>query len=109
MPEMDQQETEMDSLLRLSLSAPVPVLRPGFSQRLSRKVLHGSQPLNRSGRLLLTGYGVLSAAVSVVVMRSQGLGWGAITVMTLGPLVLVAATSSLRRAVPNQSARGRTV
>ena len=97
MSEMDRREAEIDSLLRRSMSAPIPDLPPGFDERLSREVRRGSQPLNRSGRILLAGYAVFSVAVSVVVMRGQGLGWEGITVLTLGPLALVAAARSLRR------------
>ena len=97
MPEMDRQEAEIDSLLRRTLSAPIPGLPPGFDERLSRELRRRAQPLNRSGRMLLAGYAVLSAVVSVVVMRGEGLGWEGITVMTLGPLAFVAAARSLRR------------
>lgn len=93
---MDRQEAETDSLLRRSLSAPIPGLSLGFDERLSRELRRGSQPLNRSGRMLLAGYAVLSAVVSVVVMRGEGLGWEGITVMTLGPLVFIAAARSRR-------------
>lgn len=97
MSEIDPRDAEVDSLLRRSLSAPVPALSAGFEERLSREVRRGSQPLNPNGRILLTGYALLSAAVSVMVMRGQGLGWEAITLMTLGPLALVAAARSLGR------------
>ena len=100
MPEMDRQEAEMDGLLRRSLSAPIPGLRLGFDERLSRELRRSAQPLGRSGRIFLAAYAVLSVAVSLVVMRSEGLGWGGITVMTLGPLVFVAAARSLRRTRP---------
>ncbi len=89
MSEMDRQNSEMDSLLRRSMSAPVPGLRPGFDERLLREVTRSAQPLSRRGRMLLAGYGVLSAAVSIVVMRGQGLGWEGIAALTLGPLALV--------------------
>jgi len=89
--EMEPRETGIDSLLRRSMAAPVPSLPPDFDQRLMREVRRGSQPLDRGGRLLLAGYGVLSAVVSAEVMRSQGLAWDGIAVMTLGPLALVAA------------------
>jgi hypothetical protein len=94
---MDWRESEIDNLLRRSMSAPVPRLSPGFDERLLREVRRSWQPLNRSGRILLAGYGVLSAAVSVVVMRGQGLAWAGIAVMTLGPLALVAVARFLRR------------
>ncbi len=97
MPEMDRQEAEVDSLLRRSLSTPMPNLSPGFDERVSRELRRSAQPLNRSGRILLAAYAVLSVAVSVVVMRGQGLGWEYITLVTLVPLALVAAARSLRR------------
>jgi hypothetical protein len=95
----------MDSLLRRSLSAPVPSLSPGFDERLSREVRRGSQPLNPKGRMLLAGYGLLSAAVCVVVMHGQGLGWEAIALMTLGPLALVAAARAMGRTKLGHSVR----
>jgi hypothetical protein len=81
------------------MSTPVPGLPPGFAERLSREVNRRSrQQLDRSGRLLLAGYGIVSAAVSAEVMRSQGLAWEWIALMTLGPLALVAALGVVRRA-----------
>lgn len=97
MSEMEPRDAEiarqarMDLLLRRSLAAPVPSLPPDFDQRLMREVRRSSQPLDRYPRLLLIGYGLTSAVVSAVVMRSQGLDWGTISVMTIGPLILVAA------------------
>jgi hypothetical protein len=90
MSEMDPREVEMDSLLRRSMAAPVPSLRPNFDQRLMRELRRSSLPSNQFGRILLAGYGGVSAVVSIVVMRGQGLGLGAIAVMILGPLALVA-------------------
>jgi hypothetical protein len=55
--------------------------------------------------MLLTGYGLVSVVTSAVVMRGQGLGWGAIALMTLGPLAVVAAVPWARRATrPPRSA-----
>ena len=90
MSEMDPREVAMDSLLRRSMAAPVPSLRPDFDQCLMREMRRRSQPSNQLGRILLAGYGGVSAVVSIVVMRGQGLSWGAIAVMILGPLALVA-------------------
>jgi len=87
----------MDSLLRRSMAAPIPNLPPDFDQRLLRAVRRGSQPLGRYGQVLLTGYGLLSAAASAVVMRVEGLGWQAIAVMILAPLALVAMIRLVRR------------
>ena len=91
MTEMEPRDAEIDSLLRRSMAAPVPSLPPDFDQRLMCEVRRGSQPLDRYRRILLTGYGLMSVATSAVVMRGQGLDWGAISVMILGPLALVAA------------------
>jgi hypothetical protein len=99
MTEMDPHDAEMDSLLRRSMAAPVPSLPPDFDQRLMREAHRSSEPLNRYGRILLTVYGLTSVVVSAVVMRGQGLGWGAISVMTLAPLALIAATRWTRRAI----------
>jgi hypothetical protein len=94
---MDPREAEIDSLLRRSLAAPVPRLPPDFDQVLSREVRRRSQGPNRYGQILLAGYGVMSAAVCVVVMHGQGLGWGVIAAMTVGPLAMLEAARRLRR------------
>jgi|SRR5580704_17968257 len=93
---MDPREAEIDSLLRRSLSAPVPRLPLDFDQVLSREVRRRSQGPNRYGQILLAGYGVMSAAVCVVVMHGQGLGWGVIAAMTVGPLAMLEAARRLR-------------
>jgi hypothetical protein len=95
--EMDPREAEIDSLLRRSMAAPVPRLPSDFDQVLSREVRRRSQGPNRYGWVLLSGYGVMSAAVSVVLMRGQGLGWTVIAATTLGPLAVVEAARRLRR------------
>ena len=41
--------------------------------------------------LLLAGYGIMSAAASIVVMRGQGLGWAPIAALTLSPLAILEA------------------
>jgi hypothetical protein len=96
--EMEPREAEIDHLLRRSLAAPVPSLPPDFDQRLMSKVRRSSQPLDRYRRILLTGYGLTSVVTSAVVMRGQGLDWGPLSVMILGPLALVAATGWAWRA-----------
>ncbi len=98
MTEMEPREAEIDNLLWRSMAAPVPSLPPDFDQRLMREVRRSSQPLDRHRRILLTGYGLTSVVASAVVMRGQGLGWGAISVMILGPLALVAAARWAPRA-----------
>jgi hypothetical protein len=94
--EMDPRDARIDSLLRRSMAGPVPSLAPDFDQRLLRQVHRGSQPLHRYRRILLTGYGLTSATVSALVMRSQGLHWGTISVLILGPLALLAAVPYLK-------------
>jgi len=101
---MEPSQAEIERLLRRTLAAPVPSLPTNFDARLLRKVRRSSQPLNRYRRVLLTGYGVTSAVVCAVIMRGQGLGWGAISLMILGPLALVAAARSMRR--PSQTTMG---
>ncbi len=81
------------------MAAPVPSLSPDFDERLMRELRRGSEPLDRYGRILLTGYGLISVVTSAVVMRGQGFDWGAISVMILGPLALVAAVPSAMRAI----------
>jgi len=95
--EMEPREAGIDSLLRCSMAAPVPSLPPDFDQRLMREMRRGSQPLDRYRRMLLTGYGLTSVVASAVVMRGQGLDWGAISVMILAPVALVAAARWARR------------
>ena len=97
MTEMDPRDAGIDSLLRRSLAAPVPSLPPDFDQRLLRKLSRSSKPLDRYRRILLSGYGLTSVVVSAVVMRGQGLNWGSVAVMILGPLALVAAATRRSR------------
>ena len=98
MTEMEPREAGIDSLLRRSMAAPVPSLPPDFDQRMTRELRRGSRRLDRYRRILLTGYGLVSAVTSAVGMRGQGLDWGAIAVTILGPLALVAAVPWARRA-----------
>jgi hypothetical protein len=90
-------DQEMDSLLRRSMAAPIPRLSPDFHQTLSRELRRNSEPAERFGRILLTGYGALSVVVCVIVMRAQGLGWTTATLTTLGPLAALELTRRLRR------------
>ena len=87
----------MDSLLRRSMTAPVPRLSPDFHQVLARELRRRSEPPSQFGRILLAGYGGVSAVVSMVVMRGQGLGWAAIAVRTLSPLVTLELARRLGR------------
>lgn len=98
MTEMEPREAGIDSLLRRSMAAPVPSLPPDFDQRLMRELRQSSQVLDRYPRILLTCHGLTSVVTSAVVMRGQGLDWGAVAVMILGPLALVATVAWVRRA-----------
>jgi hypothetical protein len=89
----------IDRLLRTSMAAPIPSVPADFDQRVMREVHRTSAPLDRYGRTLLAGYGVASAVVSAVVMRGQGLGWGAVAGMILAPLVLLGAGRSAAGAI----------
>jgi hypothetical protein len=95
---MEPREDEMDRLLRRSMAVAVPSLPANFDERLTRELLRSSQQADRYRRVVLTGYGLLSVVVSAVLMRGQGLGWGAIAGMILAPLALVAAVRSADRA-----------
>jgi len=95
---MDPRQTGMDRLLRQSLAAPVPSLPPDFDQRLLRALGQNAQVLGRYRRMLLTGYALVSVVTSAEVMRGQGLGWGAIAGMILGPLAVAAMVPWARRA-----------
>ena len=98
MTEMEPGEAGIENLLRSSLAAPVPSLPPDFDQRLMRKVRRASQPFGSYHRPLFAGYGVTSVVTSAAVMRGQGLHWGPIALMVLGPLALAAALPWLRGA-----------
>ena len=96
---MEPRESEIDLLLRRSMSGPVPSLPSDFEQRLMLEVRRSSGPLDRYRLGLLVGYGLVSVAASAGVMRDQGLDWGTTTGMILGPLALVAAVWSVRRTI----------
>jgi hypothetical protein len=95
--DMNPREAGMDNLLRRSMAAPVPRLSPDFDRVLSRELRRRSEPSKEFGQILLAGYGAVSAAVSIVVMRDQGLGWVATAVMTVAPLVMFELGRRLRR------------
>ena len=48
--------------------------------------------------ILLTAYGLVSVITCALVMRGQGLDWGAIAVIVLGPLALIPAAGWVQRA-----------
>ncbi len=98
MTEMEPREAGIDSLLRRSLAAPVPSLPPDFDQRLTRELRPSSQVPDRYRRILLICYGLISVMTCAMVMRGQGLDWGAIAVMIFGPLGVVALVPWARRA-----------
>jgi hypothetical protein len=89
--EMEPRDEGIDSLLRRSMSAPVPRLAPDFDQRFLRELRQRSQVLGRYRRILLGCYGLIAVVTSAVVMRGQGLDWGTTAVTILGPLALVGA------------------
>ena len=97
MTEMEPREPGIDSLLRRSMAAPVPSLPPDFEQRLMRELPQNSQALDRYRRILLACYALVSVATSAVVMRGQGLEWGAVTVLILAPLALLATVPRILR------------
>lgn len=97
MSEMDSREAEIDSMLRRLMAAPVPRLSPDFDRTVLREVRRRSQPPRQYERILLAGYAAISIATSALVMRGQGLGWGVIATMTLGPLATLEAARRLRR------------
>jgi hypothetical protein len=88
---MEPRQDEMDRLLRRSMATSVPSLPSDFDQRLMRQILPGSRKINRHRQIMLGGYGLVSIAVSVVLMHGQGLGWGVIAGLILAPLALIAA------------------
>lgn len=96
-PEMDPRQTAMDRLLRRSMAAPVPALPPNFDQRVAREVQRAAQPLDRPARMFLTAYALVSAAVSVLIMRGQGLDWKLTGAALLASLALVPALGSVHR------------
>ena len=101
MTEMEPRPDEnsaIDRLLRSSMAAPVPSLPPDFDRRVLRAVRRQSEPLDTYHRNLLASYGLVSALVSAVVMRGQGLPWGAVAALVLAPLVLLAVARFIRRA-----------
>jgi len=95
--EMEPREPGIDSLLRRSMDAPVPSLPPDFEQRLMRGLPQNSQALDRYRRILLACSALVSVATSAVVMRGQGLEWGAVTVLILAPLALLATVPRILR------------
>ena len=98
MTEREPYQDGIDTLLRRSMAAPVPSLPPDFDQRILRELRQSFSVPSRYRGHLLTGYGLISAVISAVVMRGQGLNWGPIAVMILGPLALALAVSWARRA-----------
>ena len=94
MTEMEPHQHDIDGLLRSTLAAPMPALPPDFDQRLMSKISRRSQPLDRYRQVLLAGYGLVSIVVSTVLMRGQGLGWGAIAATILAPLAVAAVVRS---------------
>lgn len=88
---MEPREDDMDRWLRRSMATPIPGLSPDFDQRLMGEALRSAYHVDRYRRLVLIGYALVSVVVCAVLMRGQGLGWGAIAGMILAPLALIAA------------------
>lgn len=99
LPNIHPREAGIDRLLGRSLAAQVPALPPDFDQRLMRELSQASSLRGRYRRILLTSYGLISVAVSALVMRGQGLDWGPIAVMIVAPLALIATIPLARRAL----------
>lgn len=98
MTEMEPRE-EIDVLLRHEMAAPIPNLPKDFEQRVMRGVRRRSQPLDRWGRMLLAGYGVVSIITCAVILRGGGLDWAAVSGTIVGPLAVVAAGGWAWRAI----------
>ena len=107
MTEMEPREAEIDRLLQRSLAAPIPSLPSDFDRRLMRKVRRSSEVLSRYRWILVTGYGLLSAVASGIVMRGQGLTWEAIALLLFTPLALVATVLSAWRALRSRFGESR--
>jgi hypothetical protein len=97
---MDPPQVAIDNLLRRSMATPIPSLPQDFDQRVMSELRRGSEPSERYSRMLLAGYGLTSVVASAVVMHGQGLHWGAISLLLLAPLALVAAAGWARRLTP---------
>ncbi|CAN5705207.1 hypothetical protein BH11ARM2_BH11ARM2_07040 [soil metagenome] len=98
MNEMEPRETEIDSLLRRSMAAPVPSLSPGFDRRVVEEVARRSQAFDGYRRVLLVGYGLTSVVASALAMHGQGLDWGPTWLTIFGALALVAPVRWANRA-----------
>lgn len=106
--ELSPEENDaIDRLLRRSMAAPIPSLSPKFEQRVVRALRSKSEPLDEYHRNLLTGYSVVSVLVSALVMRGQGLPWGAVAASVMAPLIVVAVSRSVRSANSAASHRVR--
>jgi len=93
--EMENNQHDIDTLLRRSMEAPVPKLATDFDERVLRTVRRGSRPLGRYRQAVIAAYCLVSVVVCTVLMRGQGLGWGTVAGMIFGPLMLVAAAQPL--------------
>ena len=106
MNEMEPHEEKIDHLLRSALGAPVPALPENFDQRVGRSLTRDSQSLDRSGRMLLWGYGLVSLLVSGVIMRAQGLRWEFVVVVNLATIASLAVGWSIWRATRKTARHG---
>ena len=88
-PEQDGMPDRMNDWLRGAMPAAVPELPRDFDRRVMGELKRRSR-LDGPRQTLLAGYGVVSVMVSAAIMRGQGIGWGMIAGMILGPLAVVA-------------------
>ena len=95
-------DQEIDDLLRTSLAGPVPELSSDFERRVRRQISSKSQFVGRFRRTLFVGYLLISAAISIVVMSSSGVGWLPIA-CAVAPLVLGIAYGAKRNEVTNET------
>lgn len=97
---------EIDTLLRNAVAAPIPQLSADFDTRLQGNIQRwldrDSRVLSPYRRGLLAAYGVASAAISLVVLRAQGLDWMTTALLVLSPCALLAALPLLGRKAVNR-------
>jgi hypothetical protein len=97
MTEMDPRDAAIEGRLRRAMTAPIPTLSPEFHANLSSKLRRRSEGPEPFGRILLVVYAGVSAVVSTLVMRGQGLGWAVIGVMAMGALATFELARRLQR------------
>ena len=79
--------TEIEKLLRESMAAaPPPTLTPTFTQRVTARLR--PRRLSAGARRTLRLYAVAAVAVSIAVMRSQGVEWSLIAASLAVPAAI---------------------